>query len=249
MKILLTLDSGYEKELSITIAWDMIQDDYAALLSQYSKLPIKGFRPGKSPIGLIESNFARQIKDDLLASVSTRICRKALKEMNMIAGTPIEISDSILQKNICLQFKASFIEMPVFELPDYAKLDLQADNKSDKLDEISLKLIERTNISMHPCFVENELKYSEGIDSEEIEKSNAEARVKLMLILKKIASQDQIEIDEKDIEDRIKLVAAENDVSPEYLRKFLVENRGYARFADSLLAETVFDYIIEIQNS
>ena len=248
MKVLEMLDNEYKKELLITIPWVMIQTDYTSLLAQYSKLQIKGFRPGKSPIGLIESSFARQIKDDLVASVSTRICRKALKEKNMTAGTPIEISDSILQKNEYLQFKAGFIEMPIFELPDYANLDLQAENKSGKLDEISLKLLDNTNISLHPCFIENELKYSEGENSDEIETSNAEARVKLMLILKKIASQEQIEIDEKDIDDRIKIVAAENDVTPEYLRKFLIENQGYSRFIDSLLAETVFDYIIEIQN-
>ncbi len=248
MEVKVIFEEELEKELLISVPWEMIQVDYDDLLKPYSKLQVKGFRSGKSPIGLIESHFAQQIKNDLLTIASTRLCRKALKEKNMISGTPIEVSDSLLQKNEYLEFKASFIEMPVFELPDYTNLNLQSDNKNDMLDEISRKLLDDTNIALHPSFIENELEYSEGDINDEIEKGNAEARVKLMMILKKIALKDQIEVDEKDIEDRIKVVAAENDVTPEELKKYLIENKGLSRFADSLLAEMVFDYIIEIQN-
>ena len=248
MKSIVTIGNGQEKELLITAPWAMIEADYESLVSKYSKLPVKGFRPGKSPAGLVESFFARQIKDDLMASVSTRLCRKALKDTGLVAGSSVEISEALLQKGEELQFKAAFIEMPPFELPDYAALDLQAEDKEGKLDEISRKLLERTDISLHPRFVEDELRYSDVGGDAENERSNAENRVKLMLILKKIAQQDQIEIDEKDIDERVGLVAEENEVTPEYLRKFLIENQGMSRFTDTLHAEAVFDYIIEIQN-
>jgi len=246
MEVIVTLDNEFEKKLLITAPWEMIGADYERLVKQYAQLPVRGFRPGKSPLALVESSFATQIKDDLLADVSMRLCRKALNEFNMVAGTPIEVSDSFLQKKEYLTFKAAFIVMPEFTLPDYTCLDLQSEKKEDKPDEISRKLLERTNISLHPRFIENELKYSEN-DNEE-ERENAEARVKLMLILKKIASQDQIEVDEKDIENRIKMVAEENAVTPKELRKFLIENNGLSRFADTLLAEAILEYITEIQN-
>ena len=242
------LNEEFEKELLISAPWEMIEENYALLIKRYSKLALKGFRPGKSPLGLIESSFEQQIKNDLLASASTRICRKALKELNMAAGSPVEISDSILQKNEYLQFKATFIQMPLFELPDYAHLKLQSENDNEKLDEVSMKLLDATAISLHPRFIENELAYSHGENSDESERAEAEARVKLMLILKKIALQDQIEIEEKDIEERLEALAAQNAVTTEYLKKFLIENKGLSRFADSLLAEAVLAYIIEIQD-
>lgn len=248
MEVTVILDNAHEKELLITAPWEMVQADYEHLLKQYAKLPVRGFRPGKSPIGLIESGFAREIKDDLLAAVSTRLCRKALQEKEMVAGTPVEVSEGELRKNESLQFKAAFIEMPVFELPEYALLDLQSEDQNGKLDEVSRKLLERTEISLHPVFIENELRYSESGEDSNQARADAEARVKLMLIVKKIALQDQIEVDEKDIEERMGVVAAENGVTPEVLRKFLTENRGLARFADSLLAEAVLDYIIENQH-
>ncbi len=249
MDIVIKKTSEHEKELLITAPWNMIETDYNDLLKKYSKLPFKGFRPGKAPLSAIESHFKNQLKNDLLTVASTRLCRKALKEKEILAGSPIEITDSELKKNESLQFKATFIEMPQFELPDYKQLNLQAIDQEDQLDEISEKLLEQTTISLHPSFVENELKYSETPEDalSEEEKMAAEDRVKLMLILKTIAHQDNIEIDEKDIEERIRIIAAENDVTPEELKEFLVAHNGLSRVADSLLAEQVLEYIISIQ--
>ncbi len=241
MEVTITVDKGPEKELLIAAPWEAVQTDYNDLLKRYAKLGVKGFRPGKSPMAAVESCFGRQIKSDLVAILSRGLCLEALRQVDMEAGTPIEISDVILQKNDHMSFRAAFIEMPIFDLPDYGRLELEADEKDGKLDEVSAKLLERTNIELHPAMVEAEMRYSE-----EGTRDDAEARVKLMLILKKIASQDGIGVDEKDVEKRIGAVAVESDVSPEELKRFLIENKAMGRFADSLLAETVLDYIIEI---
>ncbi len=250
MEITVTHINEYEKELLITVPWVMIEADYNDLLKKYAKFPFKGFRAGKAPVGAIESYFRNHIKNDLLAVASTRLCRKALKEKSMTAGSPIEITESELKKDQNLQFKANFIEMPQFELPDYQQLNLQSPEQDVKLDEISEKLLAQTDIALHPSFIENELKYSEIIaeDASDEEKNAAENRVKLMLILKKIADQDSIEVDEKDSDLRIKRIAAENDVTPEQLKEYLVINSGLTRLTDALLAETVLNYIIDIQN-
>ncbi len=235
------MDNGPEKELLIAAPWEAVQTDYNDLLKRYAKLGVKGFRPGKSPVAAVESHFGRQIRDDLVALVGRTLCREALGQTGLEAGTPIEIYDVGLQKNDNLRFRASFVEMPSFELPDYGRLGLEADDKDGKLDEVSSKLLERTTIELHPAMVDAEMRYSD-----QSTRDDAAARMKLMLILKKIASQDGIEVDEKDVEKRIGAVAAESEVSTEELRRFLIENKAMGRFADSLLAESVLDYIIEI---
>lgn len=248
MEIVVTLDDTHEKELLVTAPWELVADDYDRLLKSYSKLPVRGFRPGKSPVSLVESAFAGQISNDLAAATSMRLCRKALKETGLVAGSPIEVSEIVLSKGEHLCFKAAFIVMPEFALPDYTHLALQAGDYDGKLDEISHKLLERTEIALHSSLIDNELNYSGGGEDNQQQRDDALARVKLMLILKKIALQDQIEIDEKDVEQRIRDVAAENGVTPDYLRQFLIGNGGMSRFTDSLLAEAVLDYIIEIQS-
>ncbi len=248
MKITVTNINEQEKQLEIITPWEMIEEEYKDLLKRYSKVSFKGFRPGKAPVSAIESFFRNEIKSDLASATSTRLCRKALKEKKLEAGTPIEISEIEIEKNNFLKFKAYFIEMPQFELPDYRNLNLQSEKEEDKLDEISEKILEQSSISLHPSFIDNELKYSEP--SEEItdeEKKAAEDRVKLMLILKKIAAQDNIEISDTDIDERIKDIALENDATFEELKEFLVTNNGLPRLADSLLAEDVLQYIISVQ--
>lgn len=238
-----------EKEMEVIAPWGMIEDEYKDILKKYAKVSIKGFRPGKTPSGVIESFFKTEIKDELLSLASTRLCRKALKNTGVEAGSPIEISDAELIKNKSLRFKANFIEMPQFELPDYGKLDLESEEQEDKLNEISLKLLEQTTLDLHSSFIDNEMKYSENPDlSSETEREAAADRVKLMLILKRIANQDSIEVDEKDIDARIKLIASENDVTYQELKEFLYENNGLTRLADSILAESVLNYIIDIQS-
>lgn len=248
MQINILKNEGQEKELEITAPWSMVEEEYKDILKRYSKLSLKGFRPGKAPVGAVESFFRNEIRNELLSATSTRLCRTALKEKGLEAGSPIELSDIDSLKGTHLRFRAAFIEMPAFELPDYRHLALESLNLEEQLDEVSNKLLDRTPIPLHPVFIENEKYYSEpsGENTPEAEDAIAD-RVRLMLILKKIASQDAIEVDTRDVDQRIRLIAAENEVTPEELRDYLVTNGGIPRLTDTLLAESVLHYIIEEQ--
>ncbi len=250
MEIILNHIDEYQRELHINTPWKSIEDDYNDLLRRYARLPVRGFRPGKTPRSAIESFYRHQIKSDLLSLVSTRLCRTALREKEMTAGTPIEITESQLTPYDSLLFKATFIEMPAFDLPDYHHIQLEADDEEGKLNELSMRLLEQTAIQLPPVFVDDELRYADlaGDTPTQAERADAEARVKLMLILKKIAAQDNIEVQPQEVEERIKAVAADIESTPEELKEFLMNNNGWARFVDSLLAEQVLQYIIGIKN-
>ncbi len=249
MEIIQNNINEQEIELLLTIPWEMIAEEYNDILKNYTKLTCKGFRPGKAPVGAIESFFKNEIKDDLISATSTRFCRTALKEKDLTAGNSIEISEVEISKNNFLRFKIHFIQLPEFDLPDYHRLNLESMEPEDKLNEISEKLLEQTSISLHHTFIDAELKYIENASNPTPEDIVAATeRVKLMMILKKIAKQDRIEIDEKDIDDRIILIAQENEVTPKQLKDFFITNNGLSRLSDSLLAESVLDYIINIQD-
>ncbi len=250
MEVILNHINEYQRELHINTPWKSIEDDYNDLLKRYARLPVRGFRPGKTPRSATESFYRQQIKSDLLTVVSTRLCRTALREKEMTAGSPIEITDSQLTPYDSLLLKAIFIEMPAFDLPDYQHLLLQADDEEEQLNELSIRLLEQSDIQLPPVFVDDELRYADlvGDTPTEAERIDAEARVKLMLILKKIAAQDNIEVRPQEVEERIKTVAADIESTPEELKEFLLTNNGWARFVDSLLAEQVLQYIIKLRN-
>ncbi len=238
-----------EKELHIALEWSEVSEDYSDLLARYAKVPLKGFRAGKVPAGLIESTYKNELTNDLASMCAPRFCRKAMDENGLQAASPLELTSVALDKGKSLAFTARFIEVPEFDLPDYKHLSLTSQNNEEKLDEVSLKLLEKAQIKLHKTLIENELLNSELSPEEASEDDRLAAgnRVKLMLILKKIARQDSVEVDEKDVALRIEQVARENDVTPEQLREYLMGNGGLEPLKDALLAEQALQYIIDIQ--
>ena len=75
-------------------------------------------------------------------------------------------------------------------------------------------------------------------------RADAERRVKLLLILQAIAKAEGIEVDDRDVDDRISQMAADSRCSPQALRTELEQKNGLERLALFLLAEQTMDYIL-----
>jgi hypothetical protein len=67
-----------------------------------------------------------------------------------------------------------------------------------------------------------------------------------MVILKRIARQEGIEVDEGDVTRRIAEKASEFGTTIQGLRAELEEGGGMARLRDMLLAESTLEYLIEV---
>ncbi len=236
-----------EKELRISVPWSMIEDDYEAIAGEYAKIPLKGFRPGKAPPAAVLARFGAQITNGLLGAAGTRLCRTALRKAGLAAGSPVTIADAVLKRNDALEFTATFIEMPCFELPDYMHLNLQARDASCRIDAISMWLLQNTTMELPEYFVEKELLYTDAETSPSVDaaRKDAECRVKLMLILKKIADQDGLEVSREEINERMRTLADEHGLSFESFSGLLSAGNGLGRLADSLLAEKVLAYLNE----
>ncbi len=245
MKIHIQNTNADQLTLSITAPWEMLSVDYDKLLKHYATFPIKGFR--KAPLKVVETTFKKQLETDLANNCTSRLCRIALQKEQITAGSPISITAWEMNAGTDFSFTATFLKMPEFDLPDYFDLQLTAMEAEDKSTEISQKLLERTTINLPEAFIDEEMKYSE----EELPAANgrkaAAERVKLLLILKKIAVQDVIEVSDELLEERIADIAAENETGIEEVKAFLSSNGGLSRLNDYLLAEQVLLYISENQ--
>ncbi len=238
-----------EITMHIVAAWDEVEADYKELWKHYSRIPVKGFRAGAVPAKVIETMFKSEMQNELANRCAPRICRKALLEQKLENGTPITVNDVELIPNAQFTFTATFLRMPEFELPDYTHLQLTASSTEDRLTEISEKLLASTVMHLPNKLVEEELSFSEGDGAtpDDVRKT-AEDRIKLLLILKRIAQKDGIEVDDKDIEERIRRIAHENNSTPDNIRNYLLTNGSLSRLGDFLLAEQVLSYIAELNN-
>lgn len=240
----------FDKEIEIAVDWDEVREDYNDLLKRYMQVPVKGFRPGKIPEATIESIFKEELKNDLAGLCAKRFCRMALEEHGLEAASPIQVKEASLVKNSLFSFTVAFIRIPPFELPDYANLDLEDTGEDNILNDISEKLLAKTQIILAPSLIDQELNFSdvEPQNATEEDRTHAEERAKLMLILKKIAKQDGFEVSEACIQERLEQLGKENGLTAEEVARYFSENGGMERFSDLLLAEQVLQYIASLHN-
>ena len=114
-------DDGW-RQLRIEAPWEELADDYRDLLDSYSKVKLPGFRPGKVPRTVIEQRFGREILDTLGRRGAERLGRQALREAEIEAAGPIEVSEIACIKGEPLRCTGRFIPFPAFDFPDYRAL-------------------------------------------------------------------------------------------------------------------------------
>ena len=246
MNIMHVDDDGGRKVLRVEADWAEVAVDYDDIVSEYAQVRVPGFRPDKVPRSVIEQRFQKQILDDLSHRAAQRFGREALREIGVESLGPIEIGDIECGKGKPFQFTARFWPMPEIELPDLRSLHIQED-ASDPRDMISQRLLEMVKFTVPDELVKAELE-SDGsaiVTHENAEWKAATDRVRLMLILKRLAGKEGIDVTEADVEQRIKDKAVEFGTDPDTLRAELEKGGGRQRLKDMLLAESTLEYITQ----
>jgi FKBP-type peptidyl-prolyl cis-trans isomerase (trigger factor) len=236
---------GYHR-LRIEADWAELSADYDDIVAGYAKIRVPGFRTGKVPRTVIEQRFQREIGRDLSHRAAQRLGREAVEESGLESLGLVEATDIECEKGKPFRFNARYRPMPEIELPDIESLKINS-NGTDPLDRLSLRLLELVSFDVPDGLVEDELVFN-GIDGGlpgSAEWNAARDRIKLMLILKQIAKQEGIEIDETDIDRRIREKAVEFGNKPDALRAELEGGNGLQRLRDMLVAESTLEYLME----
>jgi FKBP-type peptidyl-prolyl cis-trans isomerase (trigger factor) len=236
------------KRMEVEVAWDDVRGDYDDMVEEYAKLPVPGFRPGKAPRPRVESHYRTAIVEDLQSRCIDRFTRQALKDQQVMAGSRLEVSGIVVVPEEPFRFAVEFTPLPEFELPDYSNVNLQSDSDPEKRDEISQWLLEHTVLTVPNELVREELRFDGADDSDpgSDKWQRAAERVKLMVTLQKIAEVDGIEVDDRDVDDRLEYMAEEYRMSSGDLRQRLLQNGGLLRVRNFLSAEMTLDYLLDV---
>ena len=239
---------GYHR-LTVEAEWPELAADYNDVVAMYAKAPLPGFRPGKVPRSVIEKRFQREIIDELSRRAAQRMGREAVREAGIEALGPAEAEEIVCAKGESFRAQLRFYPMPKIELPDIKSLKIDGEN-TDPRDQISLKLLELVGLDIPDGLVKDELAF-DGIDGCPIgspQWQTAHDQIKLMLILKKIAQQEGIEVDETDVDKRISEKAEEFKTTKKLLLAEFEKGGGLQRLRDMLLAESTLEYLMELIN-
>ena len=237
-------DSG-RKVLRVEADWSEIAADYEDIVAAYSNVRVPGFRPGKVPRSVIEGRLQKEIVEEFSQRVAQRLAREILRQANIETIGPVELRDIECKKGKPFQFNVSFWPMPEIELPELGAL-YKPEDGSDPRDLISKRLLELVSFNVPDEVVEAELgdEESNGNSGDAAWKAAAD-RVRLMLILKKIAGREGVEVSEADVEQRIREKASEFGKDAGSLRTEL-QKGGIQRLKDMLIAEGTLTYLMEL---
>jgi len=132
MQVTETLSEGLKRELKIDIpAGDLAAklDDYMADMK--SKANIKGFRPGKVPVGHLKKMYGRQAMAEILSNTIQETTQKAVEErserpaLTPEIDLPEEDAEKILAGDADLSFKMTYDVLPEFEIVDFAGFEIE----------------------------------------------------------------------------------------------------------------------------
>ena len=237
--------NGYQC-LVIEAEWTELAPDYDDIVAGYAKVRLAGFRPGNVPRAVIEKRFQREIIDELSRRAAQRFGRQALRGAGIEPLGPVESEEIECGKDRLFRTTLRFHPMPKIDLPDITSI-IADDEDIDPRDRISLRLLELVPFEIPDELVRNELAL-DGIDGGpgSTEWQAARDRIRLMLILKRIARQEGIEVDEVDVNRRIAEKAGDLGASEEALKEELRTAGGLDRLRDMLLAERTLEYLMEM---
>jgi trigger factor len=133
-----------KRKLNVEVPADLVKTEFdrsAGLLRK--KARIKGFRPGKVPIGIVKKLFAPQIEQEVTQNLLNQALPEAMENLEETVVTSPNLEDSNLVEGEPFRFSVSFEVKPNFEITGYQglsltreKVDITSEMVDRKIEEI-----------------------------------------------------------------------------------------------------------------
>lgn len=112
--------------LRVEVPAEKVAQEKESIVLEYvkhAKLP--GYRAGKVPRTIVETRFKKEIKEELQSRLLSQGCREAISQNGLRVVTVSNIDDVEIGLEGTMQFTATVVKEPEFELPDYKNLTVQ----------------------------------------------------------------------------------------------------------------------------
>ena len=118
--------SPVKKQVEIEIPAGMIAAESQRLALEYSReADLPGFRPGKVPVAVIRSRFAKELQKELMDNLISNTFYEVMKEKGLqpIGDPRLDHVDTFME-GVPLRFKAEFEIKPAIELGEYRGIEV-----------------------------------------------------------------------------------------------------------------------------
>ncbi len=114
------------KKLNVEWPAERVQSDYDSVLSEFCKAAkIKGFRPGKAPVNVVEKRYGKQILEEVRERLIPAGYQQAVKDKGLHVVQVLDLTDVSIEPGKPMTFSVSVEVAPEFELPEYKGIPLE----------------------------------------------------------------------------------------------------------------------------
>lgn len=103
----------------VTSEWQSIAKDF----QRQARIP--GYRPGKAPQALIDSRYAKDIREELQNKLLRESLNEAIKQKSLRVLSVANVENVQIGNDMTMRFRASVVIAPEFELPDYSAITIE----------------------------------------------------------------------------------------------------------------------------
>ena len=118
--------SPVKKSVEVEIPADLISSEAQRVASEFGRnASIPGFRPGKVPMSLVRTRFAKEIQEEVMSRLLPRSFRDAIADRSVeLVGEPqLQHVDAVID-GAPVKYKAEFEVKPFIELGEYLGLEI-----------------------------------------------------------------------------------------------------------------------------
>ncbi len=131
MKVEIEQVSPIRRKMSVALPPELVDQEVdKAYLNLQKQVKIKGFRPGKAPLPLLQRYFKAQVEEDVISALVQDSYPRALDETKMVPVSQPIIEKGVLEKGTAFSYTASFEIKPEFDVQGYQGLQLEKEKLS-----------------------------------------------------------------------------------------------------------------------
>ena len=240
-------------QITFTVPWNLIQKEQEETLKEYAKdVVIPGFRKGKAPYEKVKEKVSQEaIIQHSLSHILPKALSEVIKKDNLKIALYPKYELISAKENEDWQIRANTCELPEVKLGNYKeKIKFTKDTKPEEKEQIVIKvLLDNIKIDMAPILVEEEVNSrltnllarieklglklenylsSVGKNPETLRQEyeqQAKESIALDLILSKIAQEEKLKIDEKEVNEAFSVAQASANKDEDPIgRKIMIES-------------------------
>ncbi|MCZ6790294.1 MAG: trigger factor [Candidatus Dadabacteria bacterium] len=143
MKVNMENLSDTQRKLQVIVPADVVKQERNAVFKEiYQVAKVKGFRPGKAPVNVVEAMYKSEILSETMQKLLSNTLEDALREaeVNPINRPEISPPDTI-EEDKDFEYTVLFEVLPEIELGQYKELKLKKDKQAVKDEDVDQAIL------------------------------------------------------------------------------------------------------------